>query len=384
MEGGLCALTECSDGTFQYNNDCKPCNSTTSFDVSNITNRNACLGCVDAEGNPMRRIQDKYCILASQCPYGTQEDDPSTPTVDESELCAPCPSDTFPYQGRCVSCEDDAAYDVLESNCAMCNGKRQIVTIATGQGTGNVKRCMRVKESGEFYSHLGTQSCLIEQSAIVYTRPGLCAACGDDRVIAGNGNSGTYGYYCIRTCQEPRTMLTVGGCIPCDYNAPITLASTHPHVSENSYIVLTTDEYKCSTLCPGQRYRRVEYDNSCMKCPSGTFSIGDDATNCSGDCDTDPITTEGACIACGRTWRNGQCSGGCAAGEYSDNGICIPCPTDLSGITGTINESLCNTYGGVWNNLSYFCCPSDKGDIQTKVGCERYGGTWDAVTNTCS
>ena len=384
VEGGYCVLDECTDTEFRYNNNCTACNSTSSFDISNATNREACLGCKDADGNPMRRIQDKYCILASQCPYGTQEDDPSTSDIDESEFCAPCPENTFSYQNKCIPCDDDAAYDVLKASCAMCNGKRQMVTIPNGSGGGNVTRCMRVKKDGEFYSSLGTQSCLIEKAAVAYTRPGICAACGDDRTIAAGGDIGTYGYYCIRTCPEKGTMLTIDGCIPCDYNAPVSIASTHAHVAENSGIVLTTDRDTCSAVCPGQRYRRADYDNSCMKCPSGTFSIGDDATNCSGNCDTDQITTEGACIACGRTWSNGSCGGGCAEGEYLNNGVCTTCPSDLSGLSGTINEQLCTTCGGTWNNKDYFCCPTSKENITTKAGCEQCDGTWDSVTNTCS
>ena len=167
LTGGerYCRLEVCASDYYlsSDNTKCISCTTTEAVDVmNNETMRERCLACTDDNGNKMRRLNGQWCVLASQCPYGTQEDDPSTSDVDESIYCAECPENTFPAKNQCVSCDDRMWHDgVTSTDCTQrCGGKRYWrSSLTTYEGYGKSNICMLVKGEGEFYSSHGTQSC---------------------------------------------------------------------------------------------------------------------------------------------------------------------------------------------------------------------------------
>ena len=364
--GNLCRVKNCPAGYFRYNNDCIACSSTNSYNVSNAANRANCLACTDDNGNKMRRLNGQSCVLASKCLHGTQEDDPSTPDVDESIYCAECPTDTFPVGNECKSCDDNYWYEVSPEICARCGDKRFVrESFQTFEWWWKSNVCMRVKKDGEFYSSAGTQACTYTGNTL---DNGDCGSCGDLRVITQDAN--TNERYCTLACQEGEFMAIWGTCYSCD-------AAASPNLSSINHV-----QQYCSSVCPGQRYLR---SGKCAKCPAGTYSIGSNATSCDGVCPADRTgLAKGPCIACGGTWDGTACDGqGCASGEYNKNGICTTCPEDLSDFTGAINETYCRACGGLWNNLSYKCCPSsDFSSLKNQNDCEGCYGQW--ANNTCT
>ena len=156
LTGGerYCRLEVCASDYYlsSDNTKCISCTTTEAVDVmNNETMRERCLACTDDNGNKMRRLNGQWCVLASQCPYGTQEDDPSTSDVDESIYCAECPENTFPSGNKCVSCGDRMWYSgVTEATCnERCNGTRFYRTRIQNYSWityGNV--CMLVKGEG--------------------------------------------------------------------------------------------------------------------------------------------------------------------------------------------------------------------------------------------
>ena len=192
-------------------------------------------------------------------------------------------------------------YDgVTEATCnERCKGTRFYRSRIQDYGWithGNV--CMLVKGEGEFYSSHGTQSCELKSN----TRDlgGDCASCGNLRAIMGPREN--YLGYCTRTCQAGEFMANSSTCYPCDTLGSYTLSSLN-----------NVTQY-CSSVCPGQRFRNT--DGGCERCPEGYYSQGSDATECQACPDDVSGLEEGACIACGRTYINGECQA-CADGEYS-------------------------------------------------------------------
>ena len=109
IDNNQCKREVCTSDYFLSSDEksCLSCTEKTNYNIiNNAKQRDDCLACEDENGNKNRRLNGQWCVLASQCPYGTQEDDPSTSDVDESIYCAECPENTFPAKNQCVSCDE--------------------------------------------------------------------------------------------------------------------------------------------------------------------------------------------------------------------------------------------------------------------------------------
>lgn len=284
---GYCYLENCPAGYFRNGNDCIACSSGTSYKVSLAE----CNKCVDATGKLTRHFEDNYCVKGNVCANGT--------IVNSDGQCGECPENTFKVAGKCISCDDPKAYSAATdaTECARCNGKR-VMHSARDVGT----TCMLKAEVGKsFYSSKGTLSCDDPtMGAVVYTRNADCFNYCPNRIgYYGDNSSGSY--YCSFPCPKGTFASTDGDslrCYACDSEDYHGLTGVRKTLSD------PVAAPACSTVCPGQRYSRNGY---CTKCPTGTYSIGENATSCETCPENLSDLTEGACTACGGIWNGMKC-----------------------------------------------------------------------------
>ena len=347
-----------------------------------------CVECTNGESAAESTTSAKV-TSCTPCPGG------QVSNGGNGHICTACPAGTFGL-ATCTTCPTYSTntgtgnsfctcpagrHFNAGGNCVFCPDGKTSSASNTGSGATSCTNCSPGQFANDANLHI-CEACPIGTYAPAAV--GTCPTCP-----AGSSNTGTGNTLC--TCPVGhRFNGAITSCDACPDGSTASASTTASPITtctqcSSGWQSNAGTGYIC-VMCLAGQYDRMDDQNNCPACPSGTTSTAE-STYCT--CPQGSYFNAGACIACadGKTAPSSTTSTSpvvsactnCAAGSYSDTatfhvctlcpankytaaagtGACTPCPTGTytDGIGQT--DCICDA-GSYFNPSSCVTCPDGR------------------------
>ena len=317
--------TECEDGYYLEDFQCKACDS-------------SCERCSGTADNCISCFEGQYLkegVCTDKCGLGYY--------IDDGNVCYSCPVECTQClsAANCISCQ--TGYYLDGGACLPCSGDCLTCRIAEDNCTSCASPLLL--QSGSCVNECSSNYYL--QSTTCIECPNGCATCDKDTCLTCLPSYRFRGNVCANPCGDGYYIVDDDNCGACD-----------------------TKCTKCNTSA-----------GNCTECHEGYYLDGNTCTACVSPCAT--CSSASACVSCvSETYlKDAECLESCGDGYYGKNRICHTCPGTCSLCTPDectaceagyyLREGECfdSCVEGFFEYNDSLCCPNSCDSCATSTEC---------------